>query len=431
MMVEGRDASRLPALRLSGACALRAFPMRFRMPAVRCAPAAAILACLLFAAVPAAAAPAEALLILPFSNAGGNRHLDWIGDSVSEILIENLSAEGIEVVPPEERDQAMAEISLRRYAVITRASAIEAAIQANADLVLYGAFELRPASGKPEAGARLLITAHLLDARRLRRRGDFLVEKALAELSAAQTSLAWQTLRALRPQSLTAEEEFARNHPLVRLDALENYARGLRAENPEIRHKFLATAARLAPDFSPALYQLGRLNLFVFRNYSAAASWFERVAPAGIHYREALFFLGYCRHRTGEFAAAAEALRRLAGAAPLPEVLNNLGAVLLRLNDPAAAGVLRSAAEANPGDPDIAFNLGYALWRSGRFDEAAEQFRLCLRSGEDPTATALLGRCLRQEGLRPGEVRLEGQERLKLEYQESAWRALRSLVEKE
>ena len=404
--------------------------LHFPAPAFRFAPACAMLACVL-ACSAAAAAPPESLLILPFSNAGGNRQLDWIGDSISEILIENLAAEGIEVVPPEERDQAMQELSLRRYAVITRASAIEAAVQANADLVLYGAFELRPVPGKPDAGARLLVTAHLLDARRLRRRGDFLVEKPLAELSAAQTSLAWQALRALQPQSLTAEEEFARNHPMVRLDALENYARGLRAENPEIRHKFLATAARLAPDFSPALYQLGRLNLFVFRNYSAAASWFERVASADIHSREALFFLGYCRHRTGEFAAAAQALRRLAAAAPLPEVLNNLGAVLLRLNDPSAADILRSAAEANPGDPDIALNLGYALWRSGRFDEAAEQFRLCLRSGSDATATALLGRCLRREGPRPGEVRLEGQERLKLEYQESAWRALRSLVKKE
>jgi len=404
--------------------------MLLRAPACRRAPACAILACLLSLTL-AAAAAAESLLILPFSNAGGNRQLDWIGDSISEILIENLAAEGIEVVPPEERDQAMEELSLRRYAVITRASAIEAAVQANADLVLYGAFELRAVPGKPVAGAHLLITAHLLDARRLRRRGDFLIEKPLAELSAAQTSLAWQALRALRPQSLTAEEEFTRNHPAVRLDALENYARGLRAENPEIRHRFLAMAARLAPDFSPALYQLGRLNLFVFRNYSAAASWFERVAPADIHYREALFFLGYCRHRTGEFLAAAQVLRRLADIAPLPEVLNNLGAVLLRLNDPAAADVLRSAAEANPGDPDIAFNLGYALWRAGRFDEAAEQFRLCLRDGDDSTATVLLSRCLRQEGPRPGEVRLEGQERLKLEYQESAWRALRSLVEKQ
>jgi Flp pilus assembly protein TadD/TolB-like protein len=382
----------------------------------------------LLTALAARAPEAGSLLVLPFSNPSANRHLDWIGDSVSEILIENLAAEGIDVVAPELRDQTMDETSLRRYAVITRASAIEAAVQANASLVLYGTFEIRAAAGRQEAGGMVRLSAHLLDARRLRRLGSFLVEKPLSELSAAQTALAWQVLHTLRPDFLVTEEEFGRNHPAVRLDALENYARGLRASNPEQKHKLLATAVRLAPDFSPALYQLGRLNLLAFKNYTSAASWFEKVAPSDIHYRESLFLLGYCRYRTGEFAAAAAAYRRLAEMAPLPEVLNNLGAVLVRLNDPAAAETLRAAAEANPADPDVAFNLGYALWKAGRFDEAAQLLRRSLQSGEDSTAALLLGRCLQRQGPRPGEIRLEGQERLKMEYNESAWRALRSLV---
>ncbi|MCS7044646.1 MAG: tetratricopeptide repeat protein [Bryobacteraceae bacterium] len=388
-----------------------------------------VLAFLLFARAAAPAAPeADTLLVLPFSNPSSNRQLDWIGDSISEILIENLAAEGVDVVAPELRDQTMDEMSLRRYAVLTRASAMEAAVQANASLVLYGMFEIRPAPGRTEPAGTVRISAHLLDARRLRRLGSFLVEKPLAELSAAQTSLAWQVLHALRPEFLVTEEEFSRNHPAVRLDALEHYARGLRAASLEQKHKLFATAARLAPDFSPALYQLGRLNLLAFRNYPSAASWFEKVSQTDIHYRESLFYLGYCRYRTGEFAAAAAAYRKLAAMAPLPEVLNNLGAVLLRLNDPEALGVLRSAAEANSADPDIAFNLGYALWRNGSFEEAADVLRRSLQSGDDATATLLLGRCLQRQGPRPGEIRLEGQERLKTDYNESAWRALRSLV---
>ncbi|MGC8761444.1 MAG: tetratricopeptide repeat protein [Bryobacteraceae bacterium] len=387
------------------------------------------LAGLVLAGALAGGAPApDSLLVLPFANASSNRQLDWVGDSISEILIEKLAAENVEVVAPELRDQAMNDAGLRRYALVTRASAIEAAIQANASLVLYGSFEVRPAAGGSSGSALLRIHAHLLDARRLIRRGSFLIEKPLAELSAAQMSLAWQALRALRPDWLLSEEEFGRSHPAVRLDALENYARGLRAENLEQKHRFLATAARLAPNFSPALYQLGRLNLLGFRDYSAAASWFEKVNSSDIHYRESVFYLGYCRYRTGEFTAAAAAYRQLAAAAPLPEVLNNLGAVLLRLNDPEALTALRSAAEANPADPDIAFNLGYALWRSGRFEEAAEALRRSLQAGDDADATVLLGRCLQKLGPRPGEIRLEGLERLKTGYNEAAWRALRSLV---
>lgn len=385
-------------------------------------------AVLLLLTLPARAAGPDTLLVLPFSNETGNSRLDWIGDSVSEILIEYLASEGASVASPDLRDQAMQEMGLRRYAPITRATAIEAAAEADASLVLYGSFGLSPRGAKAASGGTLRIHAHLLDARRLARKGDFLVEMPLEALSAAQASLAWQVLRSLRPEALVAEEEFHRNHPGIRLDALENYAKGLRAAEPQMQHRYFAAAARIAPDFSPVLYRLGRLNFFVFRDDSTAASWFGKVSPASLHYRPSLFYLAICRYRTGEFPAAAAALRTLAGLAPLPEVLNNLGAVLLRMGDASAAEVLQSASDANPSDPDIQFNLGYALWRAGRFEEAAEALRRSLQSGEDGTATLLLGRCLQRRGPQPGEIRLEGRERLKTEYREEAWLALRSLV---
>ncbi len=391
-------------------------------------PALALAALLLLPAPPAPAVEPDTLLVLPFTNQTGNSRFDWIGDSVSEILVEHLAAEGAGVVAGDLRDQAMQEMGLRRYAPITRATAIEAAAEASATLVLYGSFDIRPRAAKPDAGAVIRIDAHLLDARRLVRKGAFLVETPLDSLSAAQTSLAWQVLRSLRPEALVTEDEFRRNHPDIRLDALENYARGLRAPTPQIQHKYFAAAARIAPDFSPVLYRLGWLNFFVFGNDSAAASWFGKVSPASLHYRPSLYYLAICRYRTGEFAAAAAALRTLSGLAPLPEVLNNLGAVLLRLNDPSAVEILESAVEANPADADVQFNLGYALWRAGRFDEAAEALRRSLQGGEDSTATLLLGRCLQRRGPQPGEIRLDGRERMKTEYREEAWLALRSLV---
>ncbi len=376
----------------------------------------------------AAGASPDALLVLPFANLSGNRQLDWIGDSISEILQEHLASEGIGVVASDLRDRTMEEIGLRRYAPVTRATAIEAAVAANAVLVLHGSFDIRPRGGQPDGKASLRIDAHLIDARGLARKGAFLIERPLVGLSSAQTSLAWQVLRSLRPGALATEGEFGRAHPEIRLEALENYARGIRASNPEMQHKLLATAARIAPEFSPALYRLGRLNFFVFRDDSSAASWFEKVAPSSQHYRPALFYLAVCQYRVGDFAGAAGSLRRLAAIAPLPEVLNNLGAVLLRMNDAGALEVLRSAAESNPADADIAFNLGYALWRAGRFEEAADALRRSLEGREDATATLLLGRCLQGRGPRAGEVRLEGRERMKTDYNEEAWQALRALV---
>lgn len=395
------------------------------LPAAR---RAAILAALCALAV--SASPPDTLLILPFSNLSGDKRMDWAGDAISEVLQEYLAAEGLSIVSSEPRDQAMEEMGLLRYAPITRATAMEAAAAASASLVLYGAFDLRSGGAAQGGGVVVRIDAHLIDARRLSRRGAYVLEQPLERLSAAQASLAWQVLRALRPEALVSEEQFQAAWPALPAAALENYALGLRAANPEIQHKFLAAAARIAPDFSLANYRLGWLNFFVFRNDSGAASWFGRVPERSPHYRPSLFYLGICRYRTGEFEAAAAALRKLAATAPLPEVLNNLGAVLLRMNDPAAAETLAAAAEANPSDPDISFNLGYALWRASRFDEAAEALRRSLRGREDSAATLLLGRCLQRQGPRRGELSLEGLERIKTEYREEAWLALRSLVEK-
>lgn len=386
----------------------------------------------LFLCIAVAACAADTVLILPLSNASRNRSLDWIGDSVSETVIENLAAEGLPAAPAEVRDLTTQEMGLRRYALMTRATALEAAINADAALVLYGSFEIQPQTPTGAVRRNLRINAHLLDARRMRRVGDFLLTGPLADLSALQTSLAWQALRALAPQGGMSEEEFLRRHPPVRIDALENYARGLRASSIEQKHRFFATAARLAPGFSPACYQLARLDFFAMKDYAAAASWFEKVAGTDLHYRESLFYLGASRYMTGEYAAAAAALRKLVAIAPLPEALNNLGAVLIRLNDPAAASTLASAVEANPADPDFQFNAGYALWRAGDFDAAAAHLRACLQSDAgDETATLLLGRCLQRQGPRPGEMRFEALERLKLEYNEAAWLALKSLVSRQ
>ncbi|MEJ5369324.1 MAG: tetratricopeptide repeat protein [Bryobacteraceae bacterium] len=389
---------------------------------------AAVLAAFLL--LPALASAPESLLVLPFANLSGDKRMDWAGEAMCEVLEEYLAAEGLSIVAPELRDQAMEELGLLRYAGITRATAMEAAAAAGASLVLYGSFDLKPRGAAAQSGMLIRVDAHLLDVSRLSRRGAYLLEQPLERLSAVQASLAWQILRALRPEALVSEQQFQSLHPELPVAALENYALGLRAKNPEIRHKYFAAAARIAPEFSLVNYRLGQLNFFVFRNDPGAASWFEKVPERSPYYRPSLFYLGICRYRTGEFAAAAEALRKLAVLAPLPEVLNNLGAALLRLNDGAALETLASAAEANPSDPDIAFNLGYALWRAGRFDEAAEALRRSLQAKEDSTATTLLGRCLQRQGPRPGELRLEGRERIKTEYREEAWLALRSLVEK-
>jgi len=51
------------------------------------------------------------------------------------------------------------------------------------------------------------------------------------------------------------------------------------------------------------------------------------------------------------------------------------------------------------------------------------------RSPDDQMATLLLGMCIKKQGPRPGDARLETLERLKTNYEERAYWELKALVD--
>src|SRR6185437_17093290 len=98
----------------------------------------------------------------------------------------------------------------------------------------------------------------------------------------------------------------------------------------------------------------------------------------------------------GDFDGAIDQFRMVSGEIPLNEVFNNLGAALSRRNDPAATDNFKKALDGDESDPDYWFNLGYSLWRQGKFTVAANDFRAALdRAPSDQEATTMLGRCLK------------------------------------
>jgi tetratricopeptide (TPR) repeat protein len=114
---------------------------------------------------------------------------------------------------------------------------------------------------------------------------------------------------------------------------------------------------------------------------------------------------------------------------PLNEVLNNLGAAQSRQNEAGALENFKKALEGDATDPDYHFNVGYALLRRGDLDAAAERFRAVLaRRPDDTDATTLLGRCLRKQNPKT-PPRSEGFERLKQNYEESAYWQLKAVLE--
>jgi tetratricopeptide (TPR) repeat protein len=358
--------------------------------------------------------------------------LEWIGESIAETVRDALAAKGLVSFDRDGIEAAVFSLRLKSRVPLTQASVLKIGEALDAEQVLYGSFAFTPAPGAETRGS-LRISARLIDRGRLRDASEFAEDGPLEELARLETHLAWRVLSRLAPRLAPPETESSSLRPPVRLDAEENYIRGLLAP-PASREKFFKQAATLDPRFSAPCFELGRAY-YQARQFAEAARWLERVAPSDVRYRDASFSLGLARFEMGDYPGAQRAFQTIAAAVPLNEVFNNLGAAESRRSLPQAADSFRKALEGDPNDPDYHFNLGYVLWKRGDFPAAADQFRaVVIRDPDDEMATLLLGRCLRKQGLRPGgksgpDARFLALERLKPRYEERAWRQLKLALE--
>jgi tetratricopeptide (TPR) repeat protein len=394
---------------------------------VRCFSLAAVCFCLIAPTV-----RADTYLVLPFFNVSKNPSLDWIGESLAEALREAIASEGLMALNRDDRVEAYRRLAIRPRSVLTRASVVKIGEALDAEYVIFGQFDLQavPESGGKSKGS-LQVTARLLDLRHVRQGPEFREVSALEDLATLQSHLAWQTVRFLKPNGAPSEAEFKNRHPLVKVTAIENYVRGLLATNPDDEHRFFTQAARIDPHYSDPCFQLGRL-LWQKKEYKSAAEWFQKVTPDDVHYHEANFFLGLSRYYAGDFAGARAAYQSVLRIVPLSEVYNNLGAAESRANSPQALEDFRKALEGDTRDSAYQFNVGYALWKNGEYPAAAAIFKALLeRNPQDAQAGLLLARSEKGSGPRPGDTQTEGLERLKTNYEESAYLQLKALLQPE
>ena len=373
----------------------------------------------------------QSILVLPFANATAVRGLDWIGESVAETLRDRLVAAGLpHVFERSERQEAFRRLSVRPYVPLTKATAFKIGLSVDADLILYGDYEiLAPASTAITPQSSVRFTARVLDGRLLRSGLEFASTGRLEELAVLQNHLAWQTLQALAPALAPSFTDFDRSYPPIRVEAIESYVRGLQATKPEEKYRLLTEAANLDERYSQARFELGRLQLDR-GNFREAATWLDRVPVADVHHLEAIFFLGIARYRAGEFGAAEQAFERVLVDLPLSRVLNNLALAQARLGRAKSAENLAKAREGDPTDADYSFNAGYLLWRQGQFKAAITPLEEALSRNRDDAETAMfLGLCQRADPASLKEAPLEGRERLKTRLDETAYRQLKMLVE--
>lgn len=360
---------------------------------------------------------------------------DWLGVSVAETLRDALELRGLVTLGRDDLREAYDRLRLSQRSQLTQASVMKIGEALDAEQVVYGDFVVQPAgTGEPgDSSGSLTITARVIDRKRLRESAQFSESGALEDLTTIEAHVAWQALMMIAPDLAPPESEFKSLIPAIRLDAEENYIRGLMSSDSAQREKFFLQAARLDARFADPDFELGQIH-YQKKQYKEAAEWLQKIGPDEVVYHHAAFLLGLALFETGDFTGAQKAWQSIVGAVPLSEVYNNLAAAESRRNLPQAADDFRKALDADSSDPDYHFNLGYALWKMGEFAAASDSFRAALeRNPDDAMATTLLGRCLKKQPFRPSDLsdaRLEGLERIKTTYEERAYRQLKSLLEK-
>lgn len=385
-------------------------------------------ALLLLSLVSALPAFPAAVLVLQFQNRSQYSDLNWVGESVAETLMNEYAEANQIVLDRSSRAEAMHRLSLRPGATFTKATLIRLGQTLDADYLCYGTYEVTLPAGSSELkDSSVQLSARFLDLRHMHDGPETSETGKLSELSRLEEHLAFTTLKYLEPKANLALDHFIAPNKLIRVDAEESYVRGLLSPSGDQQQKWFLQAAALDPNFASPAFELGKLALQK-KDYHQALAFFQRINPSYPRYTEVRFKIGITDYYLADYPSAISYFREVLKTYPLNEVYNNLGIAELQLNQPAALGDLHRAVDGDPNDSIYLFNLGAALWKSGRFDEAAKALQSLLdRQPDDADAAALLERAQTHES--PATAKPDIPERLKLSFNASAFRQLKALVE--
>ncbi len=291
--------------------------------------------------------------MLPFDNRTDQLNLDWISEAVPVLLNRRLASAGFLPISRDDRLYALDHLGLPSTFDPSRASAIRLAQTLDADYIVIGSFTT--------TGSRIQAKAQVLKMDALHMSPPIQEEADRTHLLDVLNSLAWGLARQIDSKFAVARNTFLATGAGVRVDAFENYTRGLVETDPEEQIRHLKEAVRLDPAFSPALLALGKAY-FANQAFELAASTLGRLPRNDPNAREADFDRGLAYFYIGSYAKAEDAFAFVSKQLPLPEVVNNQGVAASRRGLDATS-FFQQAVAADPDDADYQFNLALALSR--------------------------------------------------------------------
>jgi tetratricopeptide (TPR) repeat protein len=329
------------------------------------------------------AAPKVGILVVPFETPGRDGRTYWLGEAVSVLMADDMNARGLGAIPRQVREHAYEQLHLPPHGVLSRATVIKVGELVGAAQVIVGEVQVD--------GDTLAIKATPIRIDVGRADADLVERGHLADLIPIARTLA---------RRIVPGHEDAPPPPAPPLHAFEQFIKGLIAERPVSQAEFLESAIQVDPRYDAA-----RLALWDVRtaqgDYAAALAQARAVGADSPLRRRARFLSSLSLIALKQYDEAFAALKDLDGSSPA--VLNNLGVVQIRRNGSPDLGkptyFLTKAAEADPDDPDVLFNLGYAYALDRDPQGAIYWLREALRRNPaDGDAHVVLGAALEAAG---------------------------------
>jgi tetratricopeptide (TPR) repeat protein/TolB-like protein len=309
------------------------------------------------------------LLVLPFDNRSGQPSLEWIREAAPEILSSRFLSAGFAPMSRTDRLYALDHLGLPEGFHPSRATALKLAQTLDADSIVVGSYLTD--------GSAIIAEAQVVDVQHLRMSQTVSASGEMKDLIGVFDTLAWRLTRQLDPQFNVAEETFVAAGSGMRVDAFEQYIRGISESDHEERLRHLNQAVALSPEFGPAWMALGRED-YNAQQYDQAAVGFAKVRPNDRDALEAGFYRGLSLVFSGDYAKAEQAFAGVARVLPLAEVVNNEGVAVSRQGHDGTA-LFRQAVTDDANAADYHFNLAVSLNRHGNTADALTELAACLK----------------------------------------------------
>lgn len=364
---------------------------------------------------------AEIVLVLPFENTSDHPEFNWIGESFADSLASLLDKPGLIVVSSDERAVAYQRLRLPPTVIPSRATAIKIARELKASMIVFGTYKITmspaPAPADKSKPGETPVAMIMGQAKVIRvnegrlagenfdgawapRQYDF--ADSIKELQKIHGELAYQILYQ-RDKALS----FSRNNLIqeatkIPPQAFEAYMKGsMTAPREDTRAIYFKNAMKLYQKdnggavYPAAAFELGRFY-FDQLKWKESVEYFMMLQKKDTHYNEAQFYAGLAYWKTGDLTHAVSTLAPLADekAMPLVGVYNNAGAVSVdaarnekkpeertRLLNQGIT-LLSRAADSSPDDTTVLFNLGYALFLSEQYADAATRLERVIASNQ-------------------------------------------------